>query len=64
VKAADGPRVRLWLRSGLAAEPDVLEGALTHLDAERLTLEHAWLGKLTIERGRVRRLRPAPGGAK
>jgi hypothetical protein len=64
VKAADGPRVRLWLRSGLAADADVVEGVLTGLDAESLTLEHALLGKLTIDRRRVQQLRSVSGGAK
>ena len=63
-KPAEGPRVWLELHSGLAAGPDVLEGTLTGLTAEGLTLEHAVLGKLTIDRGRVRQLRPAAGGAK
>jgi hypothetical protein len=62
-RPAEGPRVRLELRSGLAADPDVLEGALTGLTADGLTLEHAFLGKLTIDRGRVRQLRSG-GGAK
>ncbi len=60
-KPREGPRVRLELRSGLTADPDVLEGVLTGLSAEKLTLEHALLGKLTIDRGRVRQLRPAHG---
>ena len=64
VKPAEGPRVRLGLRSGLAADADVLEGVLTHLDAEKLTLEHPLLGKLTIDRGRVRQLRPVRASAK
>ncbi len=63
-KPAEGPRVRLELYSGLASGPDVLEGVLTALTAGGLTLEHAVLGKLTIDRGRVRRLRPAGGGSK
>jgi hypothetical protein len=63
-KPTEGPRVRPELHSGLAAAPDVLEGVLTGLTAEGLTLEHALLGKLTIDRGRVRQLRPAGGGAK
>jgi hypothetical protein len=63
-KPTEGPRVRLELRSGLAADADVLEGVLTGLTADGLTLEHAFLGKLTIDRGRVRQLRPVGGGAK
>jgi hypothetical protein len=63
-KPAEGPRVRLELHSGLAADADVLEGVLTGLTADRLTLEHALLGKLAIDRGRVRQLRPFGGGAK
>jgi hypothetical protein len=63
-KPAEGPRVRLSLRSGLAADPDVLEGVLTSLNAEKLTLEHAALGKLSIDRDHVRLLRAVGGGAK
>jgi hypothetical protein len=63
-KPTEGQRVRLEVRSGLAADMDVLEGALTGLGAKGVTLEHALLGKLTIERRRVRQLRAAGGGAK
>jgi hypothetical protein len=50
--------VRLELRPGLGAEPDVLEGVLTGLDAKKLTLRHALLGERAIERSRVKELRP------
>lgn len=60
-KANKGAKVRLLVRSGLCAEPDVLEGAVTTLDERRLVLRHALLGELTFERGRVRELRPLAG---
>jgi hypothetical protein len=53
-----GPRVRIWLRSGLSNEPDILEGRPLELDAERLRLRHALLGEQTIERARLIQLRP------
>jgi hypothetical protein len=59
-----GARVRLLVRSGLCAEPDVLEGVVTALDDRRLVLKHALLGELTFERGRVRELRPLNGTTK
>jgi hypothetical protein len=55
-----GARVRVWLHSGLAAEPDVLDGVVTALDARRLTLRHQALGELSIDRRSVARLRPLP----
>lgn len=63
-KASEGAKVRLLVRSGLSAEPDVLEGVVTAHDERRLVLRHALLGELTLERGRVREQRPLAGGAK
>jgi hypothetical protein len=59
---AGGPAVRLWLRSGLRAELDLLEGALTAMDARQLTLRHAQLGEVRIPRSCVARLRPLHAG--
>jgi hypothetical protein len=53
-----GQAVRLWLRSGLRPELDVVEGVLTALDARQLTLRHPLLGDLTMPRAVVVRLRP------
>ena len=63
-KGNEGAKVRLFLTSGLSAEPDVMEGVVTALDDRKLVLRHALLGALTFERGRVRELRPLPSGAK
>jgi hypothetical protein len=52
-----GAAVRLELRSGLSAEPDILEGVVTGLDVKRLTFRHALLGERAIERSRVKELR-------
>jgi hypothetical protein len=59
-KANEGAKVRLLVRSGLCAEPDMLDGVITALHDRRLILRHAFLGELTFERGRVRELRPLP----
>jgi hypothetical protein len=59
-----GANVRLLLDSGLDAEADVLEGVVTALDERRLTLRHALIGEVTLERARVKELRPLAGGAK
>jgi hypothetical protein len=56
-RTTDGEHVRVWLRTGCGAEVDQLDGVLHGLDAERLTLRHALLGDLVIERARVERLR-------
>jgi hypothetical protein len=56
--AGRGPSVRLWLRSGMRREQDVIEGVLTGLDARQLTLRHPLLGDLAIPRAVVVRLRP------
>ncbi len=56
-----GPRVRLWIDSGLDPEPDVLDGVLKAIDDKQATLIHPALGELHISRDRLRRLRPLPG---
>jgi hypothetical protein len=52
-----GTVVRVRLRSGLAADADDLVGVITGLDANKLTLKHAWLGELGIDRRWVREVR-------
>jgi hypothetical protein len=56
-QTTDDEHVRVWLRTGCGAEVDQLDGVLHGLDGERLTLRHAQLGDLAIERARVERLR-------
>jgi hypothetical protein len=50
--------VRVGLRSGLDAEEDVLDGVVTALDDKFLTLRHAFLGELRLDRRHVASLRP------
>ena len=54
----DGAHVRLWLRPAAGSEPDELEGVLRALDERRLTLRHAALGDLDIDRPSLLRLKP------
>src|SRR5262249_38053595 len=54
----EGAHVRLWLRPAAGSEPDELEGVLHALDDRRLTLRHAALGDLEIDRARLLRLKP------
>src|SRR5207244_11945065 len=49
----DSKMVRLWLRSGIGFEPDVLEGVVRRFDKHRLVLSHEVLGELEIERKRL-----------
>lgn len=62
--ANEGAKVRLLVRSGLCAEPDVLEGEVIANDERQLVLRHALLGELTLPRGRVRESRPRAGATK
>jgi hypothetical protein len=55
------PAVRVGLRSALAAEADVLEGSITRLDGRRLTLRHALLGEVELDRRWVRWVGPTGG---
>lgn len=64
LQANEGANVRLLLRSGLGGEADILEGVIAALDARKLILRHALFGALTLERGRVRELRPLAAGTK
>ncbi len=63
-KANEGAKVRVFVRSGLCEENDVLEGVVKSLDERRLVLKHALLGEVTLERNRVRKLQPLPGSSK
>jgi hypothetical protein len=56
-KSSDGEHVRVWLRSGVGSETDQLVGVLRALDERRLTLRHALLGDLELERTRLHQLR-------
>lgn len=55
-----GPRVRLWLDSGLGSVHDELQGVVSKLDETTLVLKHGILGDLRIDRRRLLRLRPMP----
>jgi hypothetical protein len=57
-RTTDGEHVRLRLHAAGGGEPDELEGVVAALDAQRLRLQHAVLGDLELERGRVRQLQP------
>jgi hypothetical protein len=56
-QTSDGAHVRIWLDSGFPLA-DELEGVLLTLDDRKLVLRHAIFGDLTLERSRLRRLRP------
>jgi hypothetical protein len=64
LKVNEGAKVRLLVRSGLCADPDLLEGVVTANDERRLILRHALLGELTLVRGQVREQRPLTGEAR
>jgi hypothetical protein len=55
-----GPNVRLRLRSGLRPTLDELEGRLDALDAKHVTIRHPLLGKITLPRVHVARLKKLP----
>jgi hypothetical protein len=59
---AEGPLVRVRLRPAAGNEPDELEGVPRELDERRLTLRHAALGDLVIDRNRLLRLEPLSRG--
>jgi hypothetical protein len=63
-KANERAKVSLLVNFGLCAETDVLEGVVTRQDEQRLVLRHAFLGEVTLERGRVREIRPLGVGSK
>jgi hypothetical protein len=50
--------VRVWLRTGFGNETDVLDGVLLRIGPEKLTLKHADLGELSLDRKWLLELRP------
>ena len=56
-RQAGASRVRVWLRPGSGLEPDVLNGTVRRLDAQRLVLDHELLGRVEIDRQRLHRMR-------
>lgn len=55
-RTTTGELVRLRLHPATGPEPDELEGSLTALGAQRLTLDHPALGELSLPRERLRQL--------
>jgi hypothetical protein len=56
--ATDGAHVRVAVRTCLSAEPDLLDGVAAGLDDKALSLKHALLGDVRLERARLHTLRP------
>jgi hypothetical protein len=56
-KTSDGAHARVWLDSGFP-HADELEGVLLALDDRKLVLRHTVLGDITLDRSRLRKLRP------
>jgi hypothetical protein len=56
--STSGAQVRIGLATGLTTDEDTLDGVLTGLDEKRWSLRHPLLGELSLERARVRWLRP------
>jgi hypothetical protein len=54
----EGAQVRVWLRPARGNEPDELHGVVRAFDERKLTLRHAVLGDLEIERTRLLRVWP------
>src|SRR5262249_4331236 len=57
-QTSDGAPVRIQFHSGLGSEPDQLDGILEALNDQTLTLRHAVLGQLKLDRARLVCLRP------
>jgi hypothetical protein len=57
-RTTDGAHARVAVRTCLDAEPDLLDGVVTALDDKALSLKHALLGDLRLERARLHTLRP------
>jgi hypothetical protein len=55
-RTTTGEQVRLVLHPAAGPEPDQLDGVMTALGAQRLTLDHPALGELTLPRERLRQL--------
>lgn len=53
----DSKAVRVWLRSGIGFEPDILDGIVRRFDRQHLVLSHEVLGELEIDRQRLHRIR-------
>jgi hypothetical protein len=58
-RTSDGAHARVAVRTCLSAEPDLLDGVVTALDDKSLSLKHAPLGDLRLERARLHTLRPS-----
>src|SRR5262249_36754782 len=57
-RTTDGAHVRVAVQTCLSAEPDLLDGVATALDDKALSLKHALLGDVRLERARLHTLRP------
>ncbi|HZT79761.1 MAG TPA: hypothetical protein VFA26_06055 [Gemmataceae bacterium] len=55
-RTTEGQHVRIWFSSGAGGEPDRLDGVLRSLDDRHLTLDHADLGAVKLDRARLMRL--------
>ena len=58
-RTTDGAHARVAVRTCLSAEPDLLDGVVTALDDKSLSLKHALLGDVRLERARLHALRPS-----
>jgi hypothetical protein len=58
-RTTDGAHVRVAVRTCLSAEPDLLDGVATALDDKSLSLKHALLGDVRLERAQLHTLRPS-----
>jgi len=56
-KTSDGAHVRVWFDSGFP-HADELVGVLLSLDDRKLVLRHPLFGDITLDRSRLRKLRP------
>jgi hypothetical protein len=56
-RTAGAKLVRVWLRPGSGLEPDVLNGTVQRLDAQRLVLDYEFLGRVEIDRKRLHRMK-------
>jgi hypothetical protein len=56
-RITQGEHVRLWLRAGSDGLLDQIEGAVETLTKDRLVLQHAALGRVELDRGRLHALR-------
>ena len=56
-KPIEGERVRVLLHAPFGGEPDVMLGVVKRRDDRALTLTHALLGEIVIERAWVKEVR-------